>query len=103
MAISTKNIGTIIIVVLALVLLFALNPSKDDFIAWNSAQPRNQATSGENSGTKKELKPWAGVFAGVMKGFVSRGFSRTDYLVFSTYSLGPDRYLGIAKLFIKLR
>ena len=41
-----------------------------------------------------------------MTGFVAGGFKRQDFLVCSTYSFGGkdgDLYLGVARLFIKLK
>jgi hypothetical protein len=103
MAVNNKSIGTIIIVVLALLLLYALNPSKDDFIAWRSGQAQNQATSGAMTGVLGTLKQGAGAVAGAMTKIASVGFARHDYLICSTYSDGGHLYLGVAKLFIKLK
>jgi hypothetical protein len=102
MARSSKNLGTIIIVALVLVLLYALNPSTADFQAWRSAQAQGQAggSSGSLGGVMKKA---AGKIAGAMTGVVAGGYERKDYLVCSSYSLGSDRYLGIARLFIKLK
>jgi hypothetical protein len=100
---TTKRIGAIIIVVLALVLLYVLNPSTPDFQAWRSGQAQNQATSGKMTGVIGELKKGAGAVAGAMTSLVSGAYKRTDYIFCSTYSIGGDLYLGIAKLFIKLK
>jgi hypothetical protein len=85
-----------------LVLLYALNPTKDDFIAWRSHQAQNQAGGTSNS-LIGVMKKGAGAVAGAMTGLVAGGYSRKDYLVCSTYSLSGDSYLGIARLFIKLK
>lgn len=103
MAQSKSSLATVIIVVLALVLLYALNPTTADFQAWRSAQAQRQATSGSMTGLIGTLKKGAGALAGAMTGTVAGGYSRKDYLVCSTYSLGGDSYLGIVHLFIKLK
>jgi hypothetical protein len=100
---TKKSLGTIIIVVLALLLLYALNPSTADFQAWRASQSQAQVASGAMTGIIGTLKKGAGAVAGAMTGLVSGAYKRTDYLICSTYSIGSDRYLGIAKLFIKLK
>jgi hypothetical protein len=104
MAKSKSPLATIIILALAVVLLFALNPTMADFQAWRSGQAKAQAGSG--NGVIGMMKKGAGAIAGAMTGFVSGAYERGDYLIFSTYSLGGskgDLYLGLARLFIKLR
>jgi len=103
MAETRKSLGTIILVVLAIVLLFALNPTKEDFIAWRSGRAQDQATAGTTSGLTGVMKKGAGAIAGAMTGLVATGVRRKDYLICSSYALGSDRYLGIAHLFIKLK
>lgn len=104
---TTKRIGTIIIVVLALLLLYALNPSTADFQAWRSGQAQDQAIGGTMSTTtgkmEKAARSMSGAVAGVIKGAFAGLYKRTDYLLCSTYSIGNNTYLGIAKLFIKLK
>lgn len=103
MAKSSSPLATAVIVALALVLLYALNPTREDFIAWRSGQARGEASSGTASGLIGTLKRGAGAVAGAMTGAVAGGYGRRDYLVCSSYSLGRDEYLGIAHLFIKLK
>jgi hypothetical protein len=107
MAKSKNPLATIIIIALLAVLLFALNPTLADFKAWRSAQAQSQATAGTEKGTLKNAAgKLAGAVAGAMTGFVAGGFKRQDYLVCSTYSFGGkdgDLYLGVARLFIKLK
>lgn len=106
MAKSKSPLATIIIVALAVVLLFALNPTMADFQAWRSGQAKAQAGGGSAGGLLGTLKQGAGAIAGAMTGFVSGAYERGDYLIFSTYSLGGrkgDLYLGVARLFIKLK
>jgi len=103
MAKSSSPLATVIIVVLALVLLYALNPTREDFIAWRSGQAQRDASSGTENGFIGTLKKGAGAVAGAMTGAVAGGYGRRDYLVCSSYSLGRDEYLGIAHFFIKLK
>lgn len=106
MARKSSPIATLVIVALALVLLFALNPTTADFQAWMSGQAERSAGGSSTSGLMGALKKGAGAIAGAMTGFVAGGFTRRDYLIFSTYTLGARRgelYLGAAHLFIKLR
>jgi hypothetical protein len=103
MAVSNKSVGTIVILALLLVLLYALNPSTADFQAWRSAQAQGQPASGDASGLKGVMRKASGAIAGAMTGLVAGAYKRTDYLVCSSYALGRDRYLGIARLFIKLK
>jgi hypothetical protein len=35
-------------------------------------------------------------------GLASGGYERRDYFLCSSYSLGSERYLGVARLFFKL-
>ncbi len=103
MANNSSRFATVIIVVLAVVLLYALNPTIDDFKAWRSAQAQQQASTGSMTGLIGTLKKGAGAIAGTMSGGIAGIYKRKDYLICSTYSLGSDRYLGIAHLFIKLK
>jgi hypothetical protein len=103
MAKSSSPLATVIIVVLALVLLYALNPTREDFIAWRSGHARRDASSGAENGFIGTLKKGAGAVAGAMTGAVAGGYGRKDYLICSSYSLGGDEYLGIAHFFIKLK
>lgn len=105
MARMKSSLATVAILALALALLYALNPSFDDFVAWRSGQAQRQAGGGQTSGLAGVMKKGAGAIAGAMTGLVSGAFARTDYLVFSTYSIGKkgDLYLGVARLFVKLR
>jgi hypothetical protein len=103
MAKSSSPLATAIIVALALVLLYALNPTREDFIAWRSGQAQRAASTGAESGLIGTLKRGASAVAGAMTGAAASGYGRRDYLVCSSYSLGRDEYLGIAHLFIKLK
>ena len=97
------RLGWLIIIVLVLMLLYALNPSTADFQAWRSAQSRAGAQAGGGSGLVGALKQGAGALAGAMSGGIAGLYERHDYYVCSTYSLGRDEYLGIARLFIELK
>jgi hypothetical protein len=103
MARSGRSLTAAIIVALVLVLLFVLNPTTADFQAWRSAQAESQATGGKTSGLIGALKSGAGKIAGAMTSVVAGGYKRHDYLVLSTFTLGSDDYLGIARLFIKVK
>jgi hypothetical protein len=103
MARNNRNIGTVIIIVLALALLYALNPTTADFQAWRSAKAEREANSGSTSGLVGVMKKGAGAVAGAMTGLVGGAYQRKDYLICSSYSFGSDRYLGIARMFIKLK
>jgi hypothetical protein len=105
MAKSKSSLTAILIAVLAVVLLVALNPTMSDFKAWRSSQAESQATSGDTTGLIGALKKGAGALAGGMVGFASSFYDRNNYYLFSTYSAGKqgDLYLGVARLFIKLR
>jgi hypothetical protein len=102
MARSSSTLATVVIVVLVLALLYALNPSTDDFQAWRTAQAQSQA-GGSSKTFGGVLKKAAGAIAGAMTGVVAGGYKRKNYFVFSTYSLSSDLYLGVAKIFIQLK
>ena len=106
MAKSKSSLATIVIIALLVVLLIALNPSLADFKAWRSAQAEEQAGGRSATGLLGVMKKGAGAVAGAMTGLVAGGFKRQDFLVCSTYSFGGkdgDLYLGVARLFIKLK
>ena len=106
MAKSKSSLATIVIIALLAVLLFALNPTLADFKAWRSMQAESQATAGTEKGILKDAGKIVGKMAGAMTGFVAGGFKRQDYLLCSTYSSGGnggELYLGVARLFIKLK
>jgi len=103
---AKSPLATIVIIALVLVLLYALNPTRDDFIAWRTARAERAAGGAQSSGLEGVMKKGAGAIAGAMTGLVAGGFSRSDYLLCSTYSLGGKKgelYLGAARLFVKLR
>jgi fructose-specific phosphotransferase system IIC component len=97
-------IGLVVIVVVVGGLLFALNPTMDDFSAHLQRQAEVQASKSVQGGLGKAL----GSLAGVASGLSAKAYARKDYVVFSTYTLGKasdpgSRYLGVAKVFIKLK
>jgi hypothetical protein len=49
------------------------------------------------------MKKGAGALAGALNGAVAGAYERKNYYVCSTYELGGDLYLGVARLFIKLK
>jgi hypothetical protein len=102
MASTKKGFGTMIIIALLLVLLYALNPTMDDFKAWRSGHAEREVSGKPASGLVGVMKKGVGAMTGIASGFYERG----DYLLFSTYSLGGKEgnlYLGVARLFVKLR
>lgn len=103
MATSSKANGWIILAVLVVLLLAALNPTSDDFVAWRSAQAQGRVDSGGSSGIVGALKSGAGAVAGAVAGIEASGYKRSNYYLFSVYGLGGERYLGVARLFIKLK
>jgi hypothetical protein len=103
MAKTSKSTGTIIIVALIALLFVALNPSTDDFKVWRSSQAESRAARSDTTGLVGALKSGAGAIAGAVAGAMAGGYERQNYYLFSTYSLGSDRYLGVAHLFIKLK
>jgi hypothetical protein len=100
----TKNgLGTAIIVILLFILLYALNPSTDDFRAWRSARAEGQATGGQRTGLVGALRSGSGKLAGAVDGAIAGLYERKDYLICSIYYLGNDCYLGVAHIFIRLK
>ncbi len=107
MARKSSPIATVIIIALALVLLFALNPTTADFQAWMSGRAESHATEGTKNGTLgNAFGKLIGKATGAVSSLFAGGYTRRDYLIFSTYSLGGrkgDLYLGAAHLFLKIR
>jgi|GEM_PF-1519866 len=106
MAESRRAFGWIIIIALVGALLFALNPTIDDFAAWRAASAQGSAVSKESKGVARALEEGAGAFAGAVAKIASGTFERRSYLVFSTFSSGGSKgplYLGVARAFIRLR
>jgi hypothetical protein len=102
MAISKRGLNVFIVVLFA-ILLFALNPSSEDFQAWRSASARDEATSGNMEGITGVMKKGSGALAGAINGLAASGYKRTDFFLFSSYSLGSESYLGVARLFFRLK
>jgi transposase len=105
---NSKNaIGTLAIIILAAILLFVLNPSQADFAAHLAKSGADSVTkSGSSGGLGGVLKQGAAALASGVGSIASAAFRRADYLAFSTYSSPGSKgsvYLGIAKLFIKLK
>jgi hypothetical protein len=97
-----RGVNTIIALLFVL-LLYALNPTTEDFQAWKSAQAQGRVTGGDETGIIGVMKKGAGAIAGAAAGVEAGGYGRSDFFVCSSYSLGSERYLGIAHLFIKLK
>ncbi len=97
-------VGLVLVVAVVGGLLFALNPNMDDFGAYMQNKGSAQASQ-NNTGALSKL---ASGIAGSVSSLVAKAYTRKDYLVFSTFTLGKasnpsDQYLGIAKLFIKIK
>jgi hypothetical protein len=105
MAESRRALGWIIIIALVGALLYALNPTIDDFAAWRAADARSSAVSPDSKGAARAFEKGAGALAGAMVGLASGAFERRNFYLFSAFSTGPrgQLYLGIARVFIKLR
>jgi len=103
---SKRSIGWLVILALLAALLAALNPTMDDFKAWRSARAQDAAVSKDSTGVVRALEKGAGAVAGVLEELGSSAFERTNYVVCSAYSSGGSKgplYLGVARIFIKLR
>lgn len=100
---SSKRLVNVLLFVLLVLLLYALNPSSEDFQAWKAGHARELAMSGSSGGVAGVLKQGEGAVAGAAAGLSAGGYRRTDYYVCSIYSLGGESYLGLASFFIKLK
>jgi hypothetical protein len=103
MAKSKNSFTAILLAALVVAALVGLNPTTADFKAWRSGQAERQATSGDTTGLVGVMKKGAGAFAGALTGAVAGAYERKNYYVCSTYELGGDLYLGVARLFLKLK
>ena len=106
MAKSKSSLATIVIIALLAVLLFALNPTMPDFQAWKSTQAANMV-GGSTKDTIGVIKKGVGAMVGAMTGAMTGlQYTRQDFMVCSTYSSGGnggELYLGVARLFVKLK
>lgn len=97
-------LGLIMIVLVIGAVLYFMNPSSDDFSAY--LQTRAQSEAKSNSSVEAEKIAMA--IAGKVAGGVALLYKRADHVFYSTFTLGPaskpsERYLGVAKLFIKIK
>jgi hypothetical protein len=103
----SRNMGTIVIVLLVGILLAVLNPSQADFKAHlASAGSASVSKSGGAGGLGGVLSKGAAALAGGVGSLASGLYQRRDYIVFSSFTApgaGGSVYLGIAKLFIRLK
>jgi hypothetical protein len=91
-----------IIVILAVALLFATNPSEPQFTSFLKNKIQEQAEGDESlAGDLKRL------FSGPAASLAGMGTVRSDYYLFSTYKLNitgeESLYLGILDHFFKLK
>ncbi len=106
MAESRRSIGWLVILALLAALLAALNPTMDDFKAWRSARAQDAAVSPDSTGIVRAFETGAGAIAGALEEIGSGAFTRANYVVCSAYGSGGSKgplYLGVARIFIKLR
>jgi hypothetical protein len=103
--VNKNSLGSIVIVALVLVLLAVLNPNTADFKAHLAAQASGQAAGKDAGGLVGALSKGAAAVAGGVASLAGSAFERKDYVLFSTYARGKSGplYLGVAKLFLKLR
>ena len=100
MAMKRSALTTLLVVLVAALLLVALNPGQKDFSAFLSGKGIGQA---KDTGLK-------GVMSGAMTavtGLAAGLYQRSDDLLFRTYGLGGGKgkvYLGFAKVvFVRLK
>jgi len=104
MARSKNGLTAMIIVVAVLALLYILNPSSDDFAAWQSRQTIGKSASPDSGDLIGALSKGAGELAGaISKAGASLLSSRKNYYFCSTYSYLGGSYLGVATFFVKLK
>jgi len=102
MAVNRNSLGTVAILVLAGVLLAVLNPTQADFKTF-LAESQGRAAAAGDTGLIGEIGKGVGTAVG---GLASGLYKPRSYVLFSTFSSPGDKgsvYLGIAKLFIKLK
>ncbi|HAE22308.1 MAG TPA: hypothetical protein DCG47_08305 [Spirochaetaceae bacterium] len=97
-------VGLVLILAVIGGILFVLNPDMDDF----SLYMQNRASAQASQNNTGALSKLASGIAGSVSGLVAKAYTRKDYLVFSTFTMGKasapsDQYLGMAKLFIKIK
>lgn len=106
MAGKNRNFAIILILLVALALV-ALNPNSEDFRSWLSAQQRSSATkTAEESGLGPSLSSGAGAIVSALTELTSSSYGRTNIGLFSIYSTSAKNapvYLGIARLFFRLK
>lgn len=101
-----RRIGSLLVLVAVLVLLYTLNPSMDDFSSYY--QKRIAASTAKNVGESSFGRALSNVAGGLASFSAKNLFVRKDLLLGSTYTLSSqnkvqEQYLGIAKLFIPLK
>ena len=102
MAKRSNGLFTGLVFLLAFLFLVALNPTRDEFIAWMSAREAGAASRNATSGLIGRIGQGVGGVVGSIEGGI---FRRHNYGFFSLFSRdgGKVVYLGAAKLFIRLK
>jgi len=101
-----NGVTTIVVIALVVAVVALLNPTMADFQDHLSAKAAGKAAGAKLEGIGGVLQKGAGALAGGVAALAAGLYSRKDYFLFSTYSIGEkgDLYLGVAKkLFLKLR
>ncbi|MGO8694942.1 MAG: hypothetical protein ACLQMF_14870 [Rectinemataceae bacterium] len=102
MAKRSNGLFSGLLFLLVFLFLVALNPTRDEFIAWMSAKQADAAAGEATSSLIGEIGKGAGGAVEVIEGGV---FHRHSYTLFSLFSKdgGKVVYLGAAKLFVRLK
>jgi hypothetical protein len=102
MAKRSNGLFSGLLFLLVFLFLVALNPTRDEFVAWMSARQANTVSHNAGSGLIGQISSGEGGVAGTIEGGT---FRRHNYGFFSLYSRsgGKTVYMGVAKLFIRLR
>jgi len=102
MAQRSNGLFTGLLFLLVFLLLVALNPTRDEFAAWMSARQAVSSSQGVHTGVLSALGKAVGGMAGSVQGGTFRRHNYAFCSIFESPS-GRTVYLGVAKLFIKLR
>ncbi|MDA8427303.1 MAG: hypothetical protein M0Z80_14345 [Treponema sp.] len=102
MAKRSNGLFSGLLFLLVFLFLVALNPTRDEFIAWMSARQADTASRNAGSDLIGRISSGVGGVAGTIEGGI---FRRHNYGFFSLFSRdgGKVVYLGAAKLFLRLR
>jgi hypothetical protein len=101
-----RGIGSVIVLIALLGLLFALNPDMDDFASYY--QKRVAASTAKSTGGGTIGKALSSAAGGLASFSAKNLFERQNLFLASTYTLSSrntaqEQYLGIAKIFIPIK